>query len=621
MIEIGTVLAQPLASGAVMPVTNGQAGDFAHTLAEFLESAAPAAPSLPLPAVAADDRQALAVNGNPLPSDDDSADIATAEQCFVWPTSFAPAPPPIDGGPTAVSAQEVLPSVSTTLPPAPILAAPALGRAIPPALPTDTAAKTDPAQPINHAQGDVALPNENVAQRGIDLAATPSLPVAGAASPVAATIAVRLPVSPFAAVNLPTAPPVTRQPAVPPLTPRVRVVPLPIGVVQISAKSPSTLPIPAALSAAVPASTEFQAAVPSIAGTADTLPDDGSAEPASSVGAPGSAPTPSVRASSLATAAHLAVADAPQFRAPTIRVAPLPIGVVQISASPPSTPPIPAALSTAVQASAASQVAVPSIAGTADTLPDDRSVGPASSVAAPGNAPTPSVHASSLATAAHLAIADAPQFRAPTIRVAAAPTLQAAPDAVVQPAGRAFAAAIATALRPLADERRTTVEDSAATISITGAPVERAIVQPAGDVRPSALNLRQDQGLQGVIDRIEILRDTATDGANARDTRIRLVPDALGSVDIAVRKDGDVVHVHFTAENRTSAVLLADAQPRLADLAEARGVKLGQASVSTGDGQASAQQHQHRAIPLPLTPAQVPTTSAADNRQPDHQIA
>ncbi len=165
------------------------------------------------------------------------------------------------------------------------------------------------------------------------------------------------------------------------------------------------------------------------------------------------------------------------------------------------------------------------------------------------------------------------------------------------------------------------MEDSAATISITGAPVERAIVQPAGDVRPSALNLRQDQGLQGVIDRIEILRDTATDGANARDTRIRLVPDALGSVDIAVRKDGDVVHVHFTAENRTSAVLLADAQPRLAELAEARGVKLGQASVSTGDGQASAQQHQHRAIPLPLTPAQVPTTSAADNRQPDHQIA
>ena len=83
-----------------------------------------------------------------------------------------------------------------------------------------------------------------------------------------------------------------------------------------------------------------------------------------------------------------------------------------------------------------------------------------------------------------------------------------------------------------------------------------------------------------MIDRIEVLRDDA----NARDTRIRLVPDALGSIDLSVRKDGDAVHVHFTAENQATRTLLAEAQPRLAELAEARGVKLGGATVDTGTG-------------------------------------
>jgi flagellar hook-length control protein FliK len=94
------------------------------------------------------------------------------------------------------------------------------------------------------------------------------------------------------------------------------------------------------------------------------------------------------------------------------------------------------------------------------------------------------------------------------------------------------------------------------------------------------------------------------DGADANDTRIRLVPDALGAVDVSVRKDGDRIHVHFAAENRASAQLLSDAQPRLADLAEARGVKLGQTSVDTGTDPNRGQTRQQRAEPAqPIRPA------------------
>jgi flagellar hook-length control protein FliK len=102
------------------------------------------------------------------------------------------------------------------------------------------------------------------------------------------------------------------------------------------------------------------------------------------------------------------------------------------------------------------------------------------------------------------------------------------------------------------------------------------------------MDLARDTGLHRMIDRIEMLRDDA----DARDTRIRLVPDALGPVEVSVRRDGDAVRIHFTAEQAATRALIADAQPRLGELAEARGVKISQASVDTGtagDGRARQQ--------------------------------
>ncbi|MBB3586471.1 flagellar hook-length control protein FliK [Sphingomonas sp. BK481] len=131
------------------------------------------------------------------------------------------------------------------------------------------------------------------------------------------------------------------------------------------------------------------------------------------------------------------------------------------------------------------------------------------------------------------------------------------------------------------------------------------------------LDMRQDRWPSAMIERIDILRDAA----NATDTRIRLIPDALGTIDVSVRKDGDTLHVHFAAEQAATRSLLQEAQPRLAELADARGLKLSQGSVDTGAGQ---QQQQRAATPhQPSAPARARagTATAADTDPTDTRLA
>lgn len=113
-----------------------------------------------------------------------------------------------------------------------------------------------------------------------------------------------------------------------------------------------------------------------------------------------------------------------------------------------------------------------------------------------------------------------------------------------------------------------------------------ASIAPADPQAP--LDMRHERWPTAMIERIEVLRDAA----NATDTRIRLIPDALGAIDVSLRKDGDTLHVHFNAEQAATRTLLQDAQPRLAELADARGLKLSQGAVETGAGTG---QHQQRA--------------------------
>lgn len=205
-------------------------------------------------------------------------------------------------------------------------------------------------------------------------------------------------------------------------------------------------------------------------------------------------------------------------------------------------------------------------------------------------------------------------------RDAAVPTITV--STTPQPAGQVFAAAIAAATS-WRNKPALPGQSDAATLAaaLSTAPAvtlpDQTTVAATGSANAVPLDLRQDPGVQRMIDHIETLRDDA----NARDTRIKLTPDALGSVDVAVRQDGDRVHVRFTAQHEATRALIAEAQPRLTELASARGVRIGDTSVTTdsaGGGNGAAPQP--RPTPQPSrTPPRA--RSEATDDPVDHRLA
>jgi len=187
---------------------------------------------------------------------------------------------------------------------------------------------------------------------------------------------------------------------------------------------------------------------------------------------------------------------------------------------------------------------------------------------------------------------DTPRFAIAAAAVAADPATIA-----VQPARQAFAtalAALSTQASLRAQARDDDSDGSSQPIGGFAAPTASTLLQTAvqqvAASDQSALDPRHDRGLHGMIDHIEMLRDDA----NARDTRIRLTPDALGTVDVALRRDGDAVHVRFSSANEATRLVLNDAQPRLTALAEARGVRIAGSSIDSGTGGGGQPQPQPR---------------------------
>lgn len=201
----------------------------------------------------------------------------------------------------------------------------------------------------------------------------------------------------------------------------------------------------------------------------------------------------------------------------------------------------------------------------------------------------------------------------------AAPPIQPAPSPVAAqpaaPAAQIFAAALAA---PLADpvEPASRAIDPVAIESQTAraAEVQRTTVQAMTQADQAPLDLSREDWTGKMVDRIAILRDAA----DATDTRIRLAPENLGSVEVSIRRDGDRLHVHFNAENPATRQLLAEAAPRLAELADTRGVKLGQTSVGGSAGgqdgrQESSQPHSNRPA-RPASAASATASPAQDER-------
>ncbi|WP_375270340.1 flagellar hook-length control protein FliK [Sphingomonas sp.] len=133
------------------------------------------------------------------------------------------------------------------------------------------------------------------------------------------------------------------------------------------------------------------------------------------------------------------------------------------------------------------------------------------------------------------------------------------------PAARVFAEAIHHALGEQVSRQPS---DLVATL----APIAPALhgVPTTGTAQGAPLDLRHEHWPAAMIERIVSLRDMAAEN----DTRLRLSPDMLGTIDVSLRRDGDQVQVQISAEQAQTRQLLAEAQPRLAELADARGVKL-----------------------------------------------
>ncbi|WP_267397206.1 flagellar hook-length control protein FliK [Sphingomonas sp. GC_Shp_5] len=196
--------------------------------------------------------------------------------------------------------------------------------------------------------------------------------------------------------------------------------------------------------------------------------------------------------------------------------------------------------------------------------------------------------------------------------VALAPQLPPAPQPVAgttAPALQVFGAAMHAAVA--ADERRRdTPGDATATLAAAVTDVRQAVPATA-DAQQAPLDMRQERWPHTMIDHIERLRDAA----DAVDTSIRLIPDALGTIDVSVKKDGDTVHVHFAAEQAATRAMLQEAQPRLAQAAEERGLRLGQTAVDAGafGHQPGQGQPQRQAAGQPATaPARAAVTPAND---------
>jgi flagellar hook-length control protein FliK len=264
---------------------------------------------------------------------------------------------------------------------------------------------------------------------------------------------------------------------------------------------------------------------------------------------------------------------------------------------------------------AAALLPVPS----AEAAPGSISASPAAAAATaittalPNSAPAQVVSAAgvdaTVARADRAVAGDLPQTTAAPLpqsgpQQPAAPLLQG-------PALQVFGAALAAARR---DERTPT--DAHTLDATTLQPATDAVrtVAATADAQQAPLDVSQQRWPHAMVDRIVHLRDTAAAiAASAVDTKIRLVPDALGSIDISITRHGDSVAVHFQAEHAATRALLQESQGSLAEIADSRGLRLSGSSVDAGAAN-TGQQQQHaerQPTPQPL-PGAPPRAAATD---------
>ncbi|MFD1787452.1 flagellar hook-length control protein FliK [Sphingomonas floccifaciens] len=195
----------------------------------------------------------------------------------------------------------------------------------------------------------------------------------------------------------------------------------------------------------------------------------------------------------------------------------------------------------------------------------------------------------------------------------------------IQPAARMFAQAMFAAAPPV---DRDEPSSEALPIALLGgtAPTQLATtplaVHASAAADQAALDMSRADWMTSMIDRIETIRD---ESGGVAETRMKLSPDALGNIDVALRRDdAGQIRVDITADTTQARTILNDAAPRLADMAEARGLKLGGATVDTGGSFADSGRRDAQQAPTatPRRPASAATdTSAATSDSTETRLA
>ncbi|WP_342250269.1 flagellar hook-length control protein FliK [Sphingomonas sp. OTU376] len=135
--------------------------------------------------------------------------------------------------------------------------------------------------------------------------------------------------------------------------------------------------------------------------------------------------------------------------------------------------------------------------------------------------------------------------------------------------------------RPRTQGSATVAGDPQSALSTLAAPTTGTqttfAVAAAGQAQDAPLDTQHQEWTAKMLDRIEALRDAAP----VRETKISLMPEGLGKVDIAIRQDDAGLHVQFSTDTQSARQLIADAQPKLAEIAQERGIRIGSTSVDT----------------------------------------
>ncbi|WP_109808066.1 flagellar hook-length control protein FliK [Sphingosinithalassobacter portus] len=141
----------------------------------------------------------------------------------------------------------------------------------------------------------------------------------------------------------------------------------------------------------------------------------------------------------------------------------------------------------------------------------------------------------------------------------------------------------------------------------------RAVAAAAGGSE-AQLDMTGDGWVEDMIDHIDVLRDAG----GTRVARLRLSPDALGRIDISVHRQGDSTHVRIDAHEHAARAMLADAAPRLTELAEARGIRLSQTLADAGQsGAGTAGGEQRPAAPAQPVLSDAPAAARAGDTAED----